>query len=67
MSEISNEEKARLEITYLSNRFRIWRGDKGTLFVLRKLNKPHLLKKFMEFIKAFKNVSYFFIHIDFKI
>ena len=53
MKEISNEQKGWLEITYLSNRLRICRGDKGTLFVLRKINTPILFKKFQEFIKSF--------------
>ena len=53
LNEISNEQKGWLEITYLSNRLRICRGDKGTLFVLRKTNKPTLLRDFKEFIKSF--------------
>jgi len=53
LNEISNEQKGWLEITYLSNRLRICRGDKGTLFVLRKTNKPNLLRDFKEFIKSF--------------
>ena len=36
MKEINNEQLGWLEITYLSNKLRICRGDKGTLFVLRK-------------------------------
>ena len=52
LNEISNEQKGWLEITYLSNRLRICRGDKGTLFVLRKTNQPTLFKDFMEFIKS---------------
>ena len=36
MKEIKNEQLGWLEITYLSNRIRICRGDKGTLVVLRK-------------------------------
>ena len=35
MKEINIEQLAWLEITYLSNRRRICRGDKGTLFVLK--------------------------------
>ena len=38
---------------FLSNRLRICRGDKGTLFVLRKINSPTLLKNFEEFIKIY--------------
>ena len=52
LNEISNEQKGWLEITYLSNRLRICRGDKGTLFVLRKTNQPTLFRDFMEFIKS---------------
>ncbi len=53
MTEINNEQLGWLEITYLSNRLRICRGDKGTLFVLRKINSPHLLRNFKEFINIF--------------
>ena len=34
MNEINNEQVGWLEITYLSNRLRICRGDKGTLFAV---------------------------------
>ena len=53
MKEINNEQLGWLEITYLSNNLRICRGDKGTLFVLRKKNSPTLFKNFKEFIKTF--------------
>ena len=53
MKEIKNEQLGWLEITYLSNNLRICRGDKGTLFVLRKINSPTLLNNFKEFIKIF--------------
>ena len=53
MKEINNEQVGWLEITYLSNRLRICRGDKGTLFVLRKINSSTLCKNFKEFIKIF--------------
>ena len=53
MNEISNDQKGWLEITYLSNRLRICRGDKGTLFVLKKINTSNLYKNFKEFIKSF--------------
>ena len=52
MSEINNERIGWLEITYLSNRLRIFRGNRGTLFVLRK-NSPTLFNIFKEFIKNF--------------
>ncbi len=53
IKEINNEQLGWLEITYLSNRLRICRGDKGTLFVLRKINSPTLFKNFKEFIKIY--------------
>ena len=52
MNEINNEQIGFLEITYLSNRLRICRGYKGTLFVLRKINiSPWRLKYFKRYIK----------------
>ena len=53
IKEINNEQLGWLEITYLSSRLRICRGDKGTLFVLRKINSPTLFKNFKEFIKIY--------------
>ena len=53
MKERNNEQLGWLEITYLSNKLRICRGDKGTLFVLRKINSPTLFKNFKEFIKIY--------------
>ena len=53
MKEINNEQLGWLEITYLSNNLRICRGDKGTLFVLRKINSPSLFNNFKEFIKVY--------------
>jgi len=53
MKEINNEQLGWLKITYLSNKIRICRGDKGTLFVLRKINSPTLFKNFKEFIKMY--------------
>ena len=52
MKEINNEQSGWLEITYLSNKLRICRGDKGTLFVLRKINSPTLFKNYKEFLKS---------------
>ena len=46
MKEINNEQLGWLEITYLSNKLRICRGDKGNLFVLRKINSMTLFKNF---------------------
>ncbi len=53
MKEINNEQLGWLEITYLSNKLRICRGDKGTLFVLRKINSLTLFNNFKEFIKIY--------------
>ena len=53
IKEINNEQLGWLDITYLSNKLRICRGDKGTLFVLRKINSQTLFKNFKEFIRAF--------------
>ena len=53
MKEINNEQLGWLEITYISNKLRICRGDKGTLFVLRKINSPTLFNNFKEFIKTY--------------
>ena len=50
LTRIKKEQKGWLEITFLSNNLRICRGDKGTLFVLRKINNEILYKKFQEFI-----------------
>jgi len=51
MKEINNEQLGWLEITYLSSKLRICRGDKGTLFILRKINSPTLFQNFKEFVK----------------
>ena len=53
IKEINNEQLGWLDITYLSNNLRICRGDKGTLFVLRKINSPTLFNNFKEFIKIY--------------
>ena len=53
MKEINNEQLGWLKITYLSNNLRICRGDKGTLFVLRKIKAPTLFDNFKQFIKIF--------------
>ena len=53
IKEIKNEQSGWLEITYLSNKLRICRGDKGTLFVLRKIEAPTLFKNFKEFIQIY--------------
>ena len=53
LKEINNHQLGWLEITYLSNNLRICRGDKGTLFVLRKINSPTLFNNFKEFFKIY--------------
>ena len=53
MKEINNEQLGWLDITYLSNKLRICRGDKGTLFVLRKIESSTLFTNFKQFIKIF--------------
>jgi len=53
LTKIRNEQKGWLDITYLSNVIRICRGDKGTLFVLRKINRPNLFNKFSDFVNNF--------------
>mgnify|MGYP001325124443 CR=1 FL=1 len=53
LAKIKGEQKGWLDITYLSDYIRICRGDKGTLFVLRKRIDEKLFKKFEEFIKKF--------------
>jgi len=50
LAEIKKEQKGWLDITYLSEDLRICRGDKGTLFVLRKLRNERLFKRFQGFI-----------------
>ena len=46
LTEIKKERKGWLDITYLSNELRICRGDKGTLFVLKKRSDERLFKRF---------------------
>ena len=49
---IKKEQKGWLEITFLNKDLRICRGDKGTLFILRKVKDEILYKKFLEFIES---------------
>ena len=51
LAEIKKEQKGWLDITYLSNDLRICRGDKGTLFILRKKSDEKLFKRFQGFIE----------------
>ena len=50
LAEIKKEQKGWLKITFLNNDLRICRGDKGTLFVLRKIKNQTLFEKFQNFI-----------------
>ena len=50
LTKIKKEQKGWLDITYLSKELRICRGDKGTLFVLKKRSDEKLFKRFQEFI-----------------
>ena len=52
LTKIKKEQTGWLEITFLNKDIRICRGDKGTLFVLRKIEDEILYKKFQEFIKS---------------
>ena len=52
LTKIKKEQKGWLEITFLSKNLRICRGDKGTLFILRRIKGNILFEKFQEFIKS---------------
>ena len=49
---IKKEQKGWLEITFLSKNLRICRGDKGTLFILRRIKDNILFERFQEFIES---------------
>ncbi len=51
LTEIKKEQKGWLDITYLSNNLRICRGDKGTLFILKRRKNEKLFKNFQEFVR----------------
>ena len=53
LAQIKREQKGWLDITYLSNELRICRGDKGTMFLLKKRNDEKLFSRFEEFIRRF--------------
>ena len=53
LAQIKKEQKGWLDITYLSNNLRICRGDKGTLFVLRRIINERLFNRFEEFMNLF--------------
>ena len=50
LKKIKREQKGWLKITFLNKDLRICRGDKGTLFVLKKINDEFLYRRFQEFI-----------------
>ena len=52
LTKIKKEQKGWLEITFLSKDLRICRGDKGTLFILRKIKDNILFERFQEFIES---------------
>ena len=52
LTKIKKEQKGWLEITFLSKDLRICRGDKGTLFILRRIKDNILFEKFQKFIDA---------------
>ena len=51
--KIKKEQLGWLDITYMSDKLRICRGDKGTLFILIRRNDKVLFDKFKEFIDKF--------------
>jgi len=53
LAKIKKEQKGWLDITYLSNNLRICRGDKGTLFLLKRRIDEKLFIRFENFIKNF--------------
>ena len=52
LKRIKREQKGWLEISFLNKDLRICRGDKGTLFVLRKIKDEILFDRFLEFIRS---------------
>ena len=52
LTKIKKEQKGWLEITFLSKDLRICRGDKGTLFILRRIIDNILFGRFQEFIES---------------
>ena len=53
LAQIKKEQKGWLDITYLSKNLRVCRGDKGTIFVLRRIYNKKLFEKYEKFIKKF--------------
>ena len=56
LAEIKKEQKGWLDITYLSNEIRICRGDKGTLFVLKRRNQEKLFNRFQKFVNKISGI-----------
>ena len=52
LKRIKREQKGWLEITFLNKDLRICRGDKGTLFILRKIKDEILFDRFQEFVES---------------
>ena len=52
LTRIKREQKGWLEITFLNKDLRICRGDKGTLFILRKIKDEILFDRFQEFVES---------------
>ena len=52
LTKIKKEQKGWLEITFLSKNLRICRGDKETLFILRRIKDNILFERFQEFIES---------------
>ena len=52
LTKIKKEQKGWLDITFLSKNLRICRGDKGTLFILKRIRDNILFERFQEFIKS---------------
>ena len=50
ITKIKKEQKGWLDITYLSEKIRICRGDKGTLFILKRRYDEKLYIRFKEFV-----------------
>ena len=52
LTKIKKEQKGWLEITFLSKDLRVCKGDKGTLFILRKISNNILFERFQEFVES---------------
>ena len=53
LAEIKRDQVGWLDITYLSNDLRICRGDKGTLFILKRRIDEECFEIFEEFVEKF--------------